>query len=333
MKNTAIILAGALARGGFEAGALSVITKNPNIDIRTIVATSSGALNGVALAAGIASQTVEKAMHVLIDTWIEHGNWHNVLDFSLSAIINRQGFSTSNKVKKLIKTTIEKISFFDNLDAIELKIVLTSLAGHMGFINGKPNTTFESIAGFSQIDFSNTQGRENIYTAACASSAFPGLFAPVYVHGFGACCDGGLVNDVPMKLALETNHIERIIIISPFPAISASITKFKGIDLIGRLSDVIVNERFYRDLVNADKTNRIVKNITALKNKREISEEQLKKIEDAIFHKREIEILHIRPKQKLFGNSFAGLFSKKLRKSYIEEGIKMANELTKLIKE
>lgn len=325
MKNTAIILAGALAKGAFEAGALKVITKNPELKIKTIVATSSGALNGTALAAGITSGKVEQAIDALVQTWTDHGSWYNILEFSLSRIMNRQGLSTSDRLMRLIKLTVEKFVTAD-LNPIELKIVLTQLSGHTGFINGKPNTTFEAIASFSHLDFYNQQRRQSIYTAACASAAFPGLFAPVNVNGYGACYDGGLVNDTPIKYAIE-NHIDRIIVISPFPALSASPDNFKGLDLASRFGDVVVNERLYRDLVNADKVNHIVKRLKHLKATNVITEEQYKKIDTILDFKREIEIVQIRPKKKLEGNGFSGLFKKQLREKYIEEGMKAAQEI------
>lgn len=324
MKNTAIILAGAVAKGSYESGVLKVITKNPNINIKTIVATSSGALNATALAAGITSGKVAQAMDSLVSTWINHGSWHNILEFNLSGIINRQGISNSDRLRRLIKITVEKFVTAD-LNPIELKIVMTQLSGHTGFINGRPNTTFEAVANFNQTDFYNSTKREAIYTAACASAAFPGLFAPVNVPGFGACYDGGLVNDTPIKYALES-HIDRIIVISPFPALSASPDNFKGLDLASRFGDVIVNERLYRDLLNADKVNSIVKKINNMKDAKELSEDQFKKLEAILDHKKEVEIVQIRPKKRLDGNGFSGLFDKSLREAYIEEGIRTAEE-------
>lgn len=325
MKNTAIILAGALAKGAFEAGALKVITKNPELKIKTIVAASSGALNATALAAGITSNKTEQAMDSLINTWTNHGSWYNILEFSLGSITSRQGLSTSDRLMRLLKVTVEKFVTSD-LHPVELKIVLTQLSGHTGFINGRPSTTFEAVANFSHLDFYNQKRRQAIYTAACASAAFPGLFAPVNVAGFGACYDGGLVNDTPIKYAIESQHIERIIVISPFPALSASPDNFKGLDLASRFGDVVVNERLYRDLVNADKINNVMRRIKHLRATREITDEQFKKLETILDFKREIEIIQVRPKKKLEGNGFSGLFKKNLREAYIEEGIRAAQE-------
>ena len=326
MKNTAIILAGAVAKGAFEAGALKVITKNPELKIKTIVATSSGALNATALAAGITSQKVEQAMEALVNTWIDHGSWYNILEFSFSKIISRQGLSNSDRLRRLIKITVEKFVTSD-LYPIELKIVLTQLSGHMGFIDGKPNTTFEAVANFSHLDFYNLQRRESIYNAACASAAFPGLFAPVDVPGFGPCYDGGLVNDTPIKYAMESQNIDRIIVISPSPAISNSIDNFRGLNLAGRFGDIVANERLYRDLLNADKVNHLMRRLKHLRATKELTDEQFKKIENILDHKKEIEIVQIRPKRKLEGNSFSGLFKKQLRQDYVNEGIKAAQEI------
>ncbi len=159
------------------------------------------------------------------------------------------------------------------------------------------------------------------------SAAFPGLFAPVDVKGFGYCLDGGIVNSTPVKLALESSNIERIIVISPFPSISNSIEIFKGIELISRLGDVLTNERLYRDLVNADKVNHTIKRLKHLRDHKDITEEQFNKIITALDNKKEIEIIQIRPKKKLDGNGFSGLFHKELRVAYINEGIKAAKQI------
>jgi NTE family protein len=325
LKNTAIILGGGAARGGFEVGILKVLIQNHDINIKTIIATSSGAINGAILSAGIASGKPEQAINTLIDTWTNYGNWYNVLEISLKTLIRRKGLSTSDRLKSLIKSAIEGIITTD-LNPIDLKIVLTQLSGHTGFINGKPTTTFEAVAAFNQSNFSTPEQRAHIYQAAVASAAFPGLFAPVDVQGFGACCDGGLVNSVAVKYALES-HIDRVIVISPFPAISASIEKFKGVDLVSRFGDIIANERLYRDLVNADKVNHIMERLKRLRDHKDITEEQLKKIEAALDNKKEVEIIQIRPKKKLGKNSFSGLFSRDLRIKYINEGIRTAQEI------
>lgn len=326
MKNTAIILSGALAKGAFEAGSLSVVIQNPNIKIKSIVATSSGALNATALAAGITSGRVEKAIDILINTWIEKGTWYNVLDFSFKKMINRQGLCTSNRLRLLIKNTVEQFITSD-VYPIELKFVLTQLSGHMGFIAGKPNTTFESIASFNNMDFFYQKRREQIYTAAVASAAFPGLFAPVDVPGFGACYDGGIVNDTPIKYALESHYIDQIIVISPFPAISASIDEFKGLNLASRFGDILVNERLYRDLLTAEKTNEIISRLKLMLASKELTKSQFAKIHQIFHNKHNIDIIQIRPKKKLEGNGFSGLFNKDLRIQYIKEGIKAAKEI------
>ncbi len=326
MKSTAIILSGALAKGAFEAGALKIIAQDPNIKIKSIVATSSGALNATALAAGITSKRVDKAIDALIKTWIDHGTWYNVLDFSFKKMMNRQGLCTSDRLRMLIKNTVEQVITSD-VYPIELKFVLTQLSGHMGFVAGKPNTTFESVASFNNMDFFYQARREQIYTAAVASAAFPGLFAPVEVPGFGACYDGGLVNDTPIKYALENQHIDQIIVISPFPAISASIDNYKGLNLASRFGDIIVNERLYRDLVNAEKANDIIHRLKMMKASKEITDEQFKKIDRILHNKQDIEIIQIRPKIKLEGNGFSGLFNKDLRIKYIEEGMKAAKAI------
>jgi predicted acylesterase/phospholipase RssA len=52
-KDTALILAGAAGKGPFAAGALSEIARRTDFNVRCIVGTSSGALNGALYAAGL----------------------------------------------------------------------------------------------------------------------------------------------------------------------------------------------------------------------------------------------------------------------------------------
>jgi predicted acylesterase/phospholipase RssA len=327
-KPTAIILAGGIAKSAFEVGVLKVITQNPDLNIKSIIGASSGALNCCALAAGLITNNTQLAINDLIDVWTNKAGWNNVIKLNFRSILDMKGLSNSNKLHKLIKTSVENIiSTGIGMNPIELRFAITQLSGKTAFVDGKPNTTFESNITFNNQDFLDISKRELIYTAACASSAFPFLFAPVYVPEYGWCIDGGMTNNVAIKTALQEQDIERIIIISPFPFISASHDNYEGLNLTSRIGDIIINERLYRDLVEAEKVNGIVKKLETLRTKKEISNEQYEKIEAILHNKKHIEIVQIRPSHKLEGNSFSGLFNKHLRMKYIGAGMEAAKKI------
>lgn len=327
-KPTAIILTGALAKGPFHAGSLKVITKNPDIDIKTIIASSSGAINAIALAAGIVSNSIDQAIETMIDAWIEKGHWKNVIDFTIKGLWHRQGISTSNKLKSLIKSNIEKIAPKQVYNQVELKFILTQLSGRIEYIHNQPFSTFENIASFNENDLCSAENRENIYTSAVASAAFPGIFTPVNVDGFGMCYDGGIVNSAPLIQAFEHKNIERIIIISPFPSVSKTIKHYKGLELVSRVANAATDERLYRDLLYSNKANEVLMKLENFKFKNLLTDLQLKEVGDIFYNKNQIEIIQIRPKNDLMGNSFSGLFKKELRIHYVEEGIRAAEETT-----
>ena len=71
----ALVLPGAVARGAYEAGVIEVLAEQ-DTRIDRIVATSSGALNGLAYAVGIRSGTEKEIAARLIASWVEDGGWN-----------------------------------------------------------------------------------------------------------------------------------------------------------------------------------------------------------------------------------------------------------------
>lgn len=324
-KSTAIVLSGAVAKGSFEAGVLkSIISKDLNI--KSIVATSSGGLNALALATGIVSGKAPEAIDDLVNFWLNKGSFFNIASPSLSNILTLKGFSSSKKLESFVSSFVEKYNFTATFP-VKLTYVLTQLSGRINFIAGKPQTTFEREVSFTNNDFTSADKRKDIYTATAASACFPGLFAPVRVPAIGLCSDGGIVNDTALKWALTDNTIERVIVVSSTPAIATNTNKMTGLNLVSDIANILLNERLYRDLTEADKINNLIKRLNGLKDSRVLNDDQLKKVLAALNNKREIEIVQITPKTALSGSSFSGLFSKKLRQEYIDAGIKAGAEV------
>ena len=94
-RSNALILGGAVARGAFEVGALSVLAAE-GVRFRRIVGTSAGALNAAVFGAGLAMGRAVHAAKVLEYLWLEHGAWQDFAHVSAEAWWHGQGaFDTS----------------------------------------------------------------------------------------------------------------------------------------------------------------------------------------------------------------------------------------------
>ncbi len=90
-SNSALILAGAVAKGAFEAGAIETIVQ-AEIPISRIVATSSGALNGFLLAYGLRKNKPKLASQIISEIWREQASWSQILSISWKGVVTGQGF-------------------------------------------------------------------------------------------------------------------------------------------------------------------------------------------------------------------------------------------------
>jgi hypothetical protein len=92
---------------------------------------------------------------------------------------------------------------------------------------------------------------------------------------------------------------------------------------------MLVNERLYRDLREAERVNAQLERLAALRASNTLSQEQYRRVLEALGWgtMRTIRVLTIRPDEDLDGNSFLGFGSAGLRKAYIDRGIKDAEAL------
>src|SRR5689334_12191211 len=100
-QEAALILAGAGARGAFEAGAIQVLIEN-GIQFRSIVGTSAGALNGVALAYGVRAHEEDKMVKQMVEFWETRSTWYNGLRPSLEGIFFGNGFFNPKRMTDVI---------------------------------------------------------------------------------------------------------------------------------------------------------------------------------------------------------------------------------------
>jgi NTE family protein len=323
--DTAIVLAGAVAQGAFAAGALEIVARR-HLPIARVVATSSGALSGTLLAAGVRAGRTEDATEALVDLWTHSAHWCNAVDLSLRDLVRGRGASTSKKLHGIVRRAVE--AFVPGAQQpIDLRLVVTALGGDPHARRDECATSFESIVRFADDDFDAPETRERLYTAATAAAAFPGLYAPVTVPGLGQCLDGGATNNAPIKHALEGCDLRRVVVITNTPALVAT-PPLQGLHLADHLAQVVTDERLYRDLRAARAVNRQLAALDQLVTQGALSPQALATVKDALRWRgrRRIELIEIRPATDLRGGAFTALADRALRTEYIAEGRRAAEE-------
>ena len=90
-----------------------------------------------------------------------------------------------------------------------------------------------------------------------------------------------------------------------------------GIDLLGHLVDILINERLHRDLQLAHRINRQINLLE--RELADLAPERRKKIFDALSW-RKLEVIEIRPTEALAGNSLTGFWDRNVRAGYLKTG-------------
>jgi predicted acylesterase/phospholipase RssA len=106
----AVVLTGAATKGAFEAGVLDVLAER-RLPVTRIVAASSGALNGVAYAAGVRACRERSAAKELVALWETRGGFCDVVRPSLRTILARRGLSdatTFGRAPSTRRSTVSK---------------------------------------------------------------------------------------------------------------------------------------------------------------------------------------------------------------------------------
>ncbi len=171
-KSVGVALGGGAVWAASHIGVLEVLEKN-KIKISAISGTSAGSVVASLYAFGFSVEDIKKiALNLrLLDIF----HWK----------ASKMGLSTTNKIKKLIKTYIGDSKVEDA--RIPLYIPATDV------LEGKPYL-MEDIP---------------VYEAVAASCAIPGIYAPLTIKG-KIFVDGSLFADVPCKI-LKIKHIKTVI--------------------------------------------------------------------------------------------------------------------------
>lgn len=325
----AVVLAGAGAKGAFEAGALHVLVRE-NVQIVRIVATSAGALNGVLLAAAVRAQELEAGTDKIVDLWRDHAGWIDVLHPKLRLLRKLQGFSDNAKVLKMLRAQVPPQPLGEE---INLRLLVAPLGGITRTIGDRPATSYEALADFVGVDFATPKALEKMFVAASASAAFPLVFAPVEIEGLGPCVDGGAVNNTPIAQALEGpigDDIDAVVVISTTVEFrDGASPELRGTALASHLGSMLIDERLFRDLREVEATNLSLERLAGLVESAVIDPSQLEQVLDALgwARRRIVDVIQIRPVEDLPGTVFSGLFDSALRAQYLEVGSQRAREV------
>jgi NTE family protein len=323
----AVVLAGAVAKGAYEAGVLQALVR-ANVHIVRIVAASSGALNGTLLAAAVRARTLPASTDQLVELWRDEASWRRVFHPSLHVLRTLQGVSDRERVLALLRAHVAPVPLGDEID---LLLLVAPLGGVTSVIGDRPATTYESVQRFTGADFATRDALEHVFDAATASSAFPLIFAPVELGSLGPCVDGGAVNNTPVKWALDGDPVDAIVVIATSVELRTGPPpdELHGLALASHLANMLIGERLFRDLHEAEQVNTTLAQFEQLVATGVLSQAQLDQVIAALAwqDRRRVRIIEIRPREELSGSSFSGFFDQTLREQHIAAGRERALEV------
>jgi predicted acylesterase/phospholipase RssA len=292
--------------------------------IDRIVATSSGALNGLAFAAGIRAGRKREMVDELTKAWVDRGQWQTLFSVNPWGLLRGRGLSKQDNLLKLMRDLVKPCQT-EVRYPVELRIILTPLNGTLGSIDNVPATTYEKVMKFADDDFDTQESLDKIFKVVSAACSFPGLFEPVDIDGLGFCVDGGAVNNAPIRYALEESDVNRVIVPVPFPRVMEPGDWKTGFGLLNHLIEILINERLYRDLKESHAVNKEATRLEALCADGVINPAQLAAVKKAM-SLRKVEVTQIRPREGLKTSPFAGFFKKEERMRLIDQGRQAAHE-------
>ena len=319
-------------RGPFAAGALSVLSdprvqERYRVNIRRIVAASSGAISAAYYASAIHEGREAHAGSRLARLWIDQASFLNSFAPSLRSLAARRGLSSARELLAIFRRNIEPAP---KRRPVDLRIVATNLDGDLSFVSGARATAHEHVFAFDSDDFTTPARLERLFQVMAASSAFPVVFDPVALPVFDPASvplarrrvpfvDGGAVNNAPIRYALEGDaSITRIFFITPSPRVEMPVRPLRGFAYVSQLADVLVNERLIRDLREAEQVNGALAGLERVLPDPKVRADVLRVL--GWSGRRVIEVIEIRPPRELEGNAFSAWFSRRLRVNYVIAG-------------
>lgn len=223
-SGTAWVLGGGGARGAAQVGTLLALLEAGIKLPSAIVGASVGALDGATLAARPGLEGAQ----ILENLWLS-GPAHQVfhvhpVGMFLSQVSGRFGPLSAEPVQKLIEN-FQSISGCRNFEDLKVKLLVVAT----DIDAGRP-TVFRSGP---------------LLPALLASTAIPGLYPPVRVHGRD-CSDGGVVDNVPISTAVREGY-RNVLAIGLMAGAQLRETPASWAELIARTLQLSLHQRLLSD--------------------------------------------------------------------------------------
>jgi NTE family protein len=220
---TALVLAGGGIRGAVQIGMLQVLAEHGFVPDR-IYGSSVGAVNGVAFAGDPTPGGVERMTRIWTGLTSEHVYPQSRLHGPWLYFQQRDSVYSNSGLRKIID---EEIAFERLEDAVvPVEVVATSL----------------------------TDGRERWFTygpavdAVLASAAIPAIFPPVEING-ERFIDGGVVNNVPIRRAIDAGATTIVVLLCSPPGYEPSKPK-RPVEAMLNALFISIHARFAQDMAN-----------------------------------------------------------------------------------
>lgn len=349
----AVVLAGAVAKGAFEAGILSELVPRlykAGARIVRLVGASAGALNAAVLAAGVRAGDPEGAVRAIADIWVNEGDLSVLLSRDLGSIWRGQKLINLDGVRRAVAQRMHRPASVpkERRAEIDLIQVIALLNGRIDPDVSPPATTFEYVRAFSGPAYDEDDAREQLLDATLASASFPIVFPPVELRdetgaSLGPAIDGGTVNNTPLKYALRGEpRPDFVFVLSPYSRVAGPPRDgtFGNVD---RLIQVLVHERLYRDLGELDEVNRLVARLDRYVEEQApgdpVAQQRLRHELETVLKGpprpgvpdvatqprfRTIPYAVLCPDEDVAGVSFEGFLKRHLREQYLQEGLTLA---------
>lgn len=188
VKKVAFVLSGGGSRGALEVGALSALIENKIIP-HILVGTSVGAINAAALAINPTLEGVRWLEKIWRGVVKEAVIPQNYLSMVWRLVIGESGLINNTRLRNLLEANLpQNVHTFEDIKGAE--IYITSVVLQSGELH---------VFGVDR--------SESIVDAAMASTALPPFLSP-WCYRNKEYIDGGVVNDLPIRIAIEKHSTE-----------------------------------------------------------------------------------------------------------------------------
>ncbi|MET7771904.1 patatin-like phospholipase family protein [Nocardia sp. NPDC005366] len=284
-RRVGVVVAGAGARGGYEAGVLSVLVprlRGAGVDTVQFIGTSAGAINSTIFAALShlpPAEQAQQALRVWRDITVSDVFRSPTLAFPGTAAraagqllripgVRLTGLLDTGPLHRTAESAVDWIRLRRNIaeGRVTLAVVTTSGADNrtVVFIDRASAESVPPADDERPIDY---VAAEITAEHVLASSAMPIVFPPVHIHQpdrwEGSYLDGGIRLNTPLKPAI-TMGADAIAVVATHPAVDTAATAPANNpppdvdDVVVRLMDATLVDRMIEDLRTLSKVNALV---------------------------------------------------------------------------